>query len=122
MAYIVPSELPQACSDCAFCACKFSFPFWATYRGDLCGKQGFYCLLDTQNPRRVMVVDFNDKTRKMGWCPLKEVVRCKECEHWRDGVAGCTDHVKCCEIGFYMVDENGYCVFGERKTDGNTAL
>ena len=46
-----------------------------------------------------------------------EVVRCKDCKHWSDGVAGCTDHVKCCKIGFYMVGENGYCVYGERRTD-----
>jgi hypothetical protein len=24
-----------------------------------------------------------------------EVVRCKDCKHWSDGVRGCTDHVKC---------------------------
>ena len=46
-----------------------------------------------------------------------EVVRCKDCKHWADGVSGCTDHVKCCKIGYYMVGENGYCVYGERKTD-----
>lgn len=45
-------------------------------------------------------------------------VRCKDCQHWSDGVAGCTDHVKCCKIGFYMIGENGYCVYGERRTDG----
>ena len=44
-------------------------------------------------------------------------VRCKECKHWKDGVSGCTDHVKCCDIGFYMVGENGDCVYGERKED-----
>ena len=44
-------------------------------------------------------------------------VRCKECKHWSDGVSGCTEHVKCCKIGFYMVGENGYCVYGERRTD-----
>lgn len=42
-------------------------------------------------------------------------LRCKDCRHWSDGVAGCTDHVKCCKIGFYMVGENGYCVYGERR-------
>ena len=42
-------------------------------------------------------------------------IHCKECKHWADGVAGCTDQVKCCKIGFYMVGENGYCVYGERK-------
>ena len=44
-------------------------------------------------------------------------VRCKDCKHWSDGVRGCTDHVKCCKIGFYMVGENGYCVYGEKITD-----
>ena len=44
-------------------------------------------------------------------------VLCKECKHWADGVSGCTDHVKCCKIGYYMVGENGYCVYGGRKTD-----
>ena len=44
-----------------------------------------------------------------------DFVRCKECKHWSDGVAGCTDHVKCCKIGYYFVGENGYCVYGERK-------
>ena len=46
-----------------------------------------------------------------------EVVRCKDCEHWADCVSGCTEHVKCCKIGFYMVDENGYCVYGKRRAD-----
>lgn len=45
-------------------------------------------------------------------------VRCKDCKHWADGVAGCTDHVKCCKIGYYMIGENGYCVYGERRNDG----
>ena len=44
-----------------------------------------------------------------------EMVHCKDCKYWADGVTGCTDHAKCCKIGFYMVGENGYCVYGERK-------
>lgn len=48
-------------------------------------------------------------------------VRCKGCKFWEDGVPGCTDHVKICSIGFYMVGENGYCVFGERKDDERKA-
>ena len=41
------------------------------------------------------------------------VVRCKNCTHWGTGVAGETEHVKCCEYGKYMVGENGYCVYGK---------
>lgn len=44
-----------------------------------------------------------------------EVVRCKDCKHWKDGVSGCTDYAKCCDIGYYMVGENGYCCYGERQ-------
>ena len=44
-----------------------------------------------------------------------EVVRCKDCVQWGTGVAGETEFVKCCNYGNYMVGENGYCVYGERK-------
>lgn len=54
--------------------------------------------------------------------PETELIRCEECRHWSDGVAGCTDHVKCCKIGFYMVGENGYCVYAERKTDESNSI
>lgn len=46
---------------------------------------------------------------------VAELVYCKQCKHWKDIGKGCTDHVRCCEIGFYMIVENGYCYFGERK-------
>ena len=42
----------------------------------------------------------------------KPVVHCKDCVHWGTGVAGETEHVKCCEYGKYMVGENGYCCYG----------
>lgn len=44
------------------------------------------------------------------------VVRCKNCTRWGTGVAGETEHVKCCEFGKYMVGENGYCVYGELRS------
>lgn len=43
-----------------------------------------------------------------------EVVRCKDCRYWADGVEGCTDHIKCCKIGLYMTGENAYCVYGKK--------
>lgn len=46
------------------------------------------------------------------------VVRCKDCKHWGKygvSVAGETDNVKACEWAIWMVGENGYCVYGERK-------
>lgn len=120
MAYIVPSELPQTCNECAFCACKFSFPHWATDRGDLCGKQGFYCSLDTQDPRRVMVVDFGDKTKKMEWCPLKEVVYCKDCKAFVRNERVDTDRGDCYRYGIGCVrikKIDDFCSYGERRTE-----
>ena len=40
---------------------------------------------------------------------------CKDCSHWVDGCAGCTEHVKLCDVGNYMVGENGYCLYAEKK-------
>lgn len=53
---------------------------------------------------------------------LVKVVRCKNCKNWTDAVRGCTDHVKFCSIGYYMITENGYCYFGERKEDEQDKL
>lgn len=43
------------------------------------------------------------------------VCHCKECVHWSDKAAGATEHAKLCTVGGYMVGENGYCVYGERR-------
>ena len=40
---------------------------------------------------------------------------CKDCSHWIHGCAGCTEHVKLCEVGNYMIGENGYCLYAEQK-------
>lgn len=52
--------------------------------------------------------------RKQPTVEAEPVVHCKECKHWGTGVAGETDHVKCCEYGRYMVGMNGYCVYGAK--------
>ena len=44
-----------------------------------------------------------------------EVVRCKDCKHWKEDIL--RDDQKICEIGFYFIDGNGYCSYGERRTD-----
>ena len=48
-----------------------------------------------------------------------EVVRCKDCKHWKNFKhLGCTDFVKVCGLANYMIGENGYCMYGERKDNG----
>lgn len=46
-----------------------------------------------------------------------EVVRCQDCKHWKNEINGCTEDKRFCDIGFYMVHKNGFCSFGERKTN-----
>ena len=46
------------------------------------------------------------------------VLRCRDCARWGTGVAGETESVKCCEYAGYMIGENGYCLYGERKEHG----
>ena len=48
--------------------------------------------------------------------------RCKECKHWKHfDHLGCTEFVKVCTLAYYMIGENGYCLYGERGAeDGNT--
>lgn len=50
---------------------------------------------------------------------IKIPCHCIDCSHWVDGCAGCTEHVKLCEVGHYMVGENGYCLYAEKKARNN---
>ena len=46
------------------------------------------------------------------------VIRCKDCKHWFSNVAGYTgNEIGHCEWANWMVGENGYCVYGERKDE-----
>ena len=45
-----------------------------------------------------------------------DIVHCKDCKHWGNGVPGETENVKCCECGGYMVGANGFCVYGEKES------
>lgn len=47
----------------------------------------------------------------------ESIIHCKDCKHWGTGYGGETEHIKVCEYANYMVGENGYCVYGERKMD-----
>ena len=60
-----------------------------------------------------------DIIRNQPTVEAKPVVHCKDCEHWGTGVAGETEHVKCCEYGRYMVGENGYCCYADMRGGKN---
>lgn len=48
-----------------------------------------------------------------------EVVRCKDCKHWviDDYWNGNPDQVRACRFAGWMCGANGYCLYGERKTN-----
>lgn len=46
-----------------------------------------------------------------------EVVQCKDCNHWKKDVPGCTDFVGRCGLANYMIGATGYCVYAERKAE-----
>ena len=43
-----------------------------------------------------------------------EVVRCKDCKHWRDDILR-DDEMKCCPIGMYMTKGDDFCAFAKRR-------
>lgn len=61
---------------------------------------------------RTLAIDFVKEAPTIDAVP---VVRCRECIHWVGDFPGATKYVKRCEWAGYMVGENGYCVYGERK-------
>lgn len=70
-------------------------------------------LLDTiSQPEATLLGETIDSISLVGALP---VVRCKNCRQWGTGFPAETDCVKCCRYAGYMVGENGYCVYGERK-------
>lgn len=46
--------------------------------------------------------------------------RCKECKYWKHyDHLGCTEFVRVCTFAYYMIDENGYCLYGAKMDGGN---
>ena len=48
---------------------------------------------------------------------VKIQCHCKDCKHWWNGSVRCTEHVKLCAIGGYMIGENGYCLYAEKESE-----
>lgn len=74
------AEMPKGCAECP-CILEE----W------MCGAKGLYVHNELINPFK----------ERPNWCPLAEVVRCKDCKWWSE-----------CRM---LDDDNGYCSEGERK-------
>ena len=46
-----------------------------------------------------------------------DIIRCRNCNRWLKDTAGCTERVGRCEFANWMVGENGFCIYGEKKVE-----
>ena len=51
--------------------------------------------------------------KRLDACPLTELIRCKDCEHWN----GDDDETFCSELGIFGTDQNSFCSYA-RKAKG----
>jgi hypothetical protein len=86
MVAIKDMEMPKYCNDCEFCHDSFG-----------------YCNLASEYIPGYSF--FKDENEKPDFCPLAEIVTCKDCKHNRDGV---------CPNYRHFVDDNFYCADAER--------
>ena len=76
--------------------------------------------LNNPDPKKAFGYDAIQILAEIEYAPTVdavEVVRCQDCKHWKNEINGCTEDKRFCDIGFYMVHKNGFCSFGERKTN-----
>jgi hypothetical protein len=87
MVAIKDMEMPKYCNDCEFCHDSFG-----------------YCNLASEYiPGHSF---FKDENEKPDFCPLVEIVTCKDCTHNRNGI---------CQIHSKFVANNFYCKDGKRR-------
>lgn len=65
----------------------------------------------------VFAEELINKIKKAPTIEAEPVVRCKDCNHWKKDVPGCTDFVGRCGLANYMIGATGYCVYAERKAE-----
>ena len=94
MIAIKDTEMPKCCDECDF-----------IQRGD-----PDWCDL------RVSMHDIFDDKIRPDWCPIYEIVQCKDCkhsEHWYSDKCLC---YLWSETGIDVFDD-GYCSYGERRKE-----
>lgn len=47
-----------------------------------------------------------------------EVVRCKDCKHWNEGIGWCDQHSHYEEDEWNMFSADDFCSYGEKEADG----
>ncbi len=57
--------------------------------------------------------------KRLDDCPLRDVVRCKDCVYWEQATDNSGNCNRAFEITAYWGD---YCSYGERREDGRNAI
>ena len=95
-------EMPSRCMNCG-----------------LLGKEEMYCSVYPRKDLDIITV----ATNRPDWCPLVEIVTCKDCKHWKDsdGVyrRGIGAESKCPINIKKVFDGNFFCADGEFKVSGS---
>lgn len=90
---LIDRQMPESCDTCP---CMYDFIHCTALRDDA----------------EESLSACDDYTIRQKWCPIKEVVRCKDCKH-----IGYTNSHWFCKWLNRCVDEDWFCADGERKSD-----
>ena len=99
MAILIDMDMPENCGKCEILV-------------DCDGCEGWQCMCGITHRDIGYARDKDAMTSKPDWCPLKEVVKCKDCKHWgQDG------YKEGCKYAVCIVTENDWCSFAERREE-----
>ena len=63
-------------------------------------------------------IDAFEQAYKNGYADaMASIVHCKDCKHWKEDLLCVDKNLKICEVGIYFTNGNGFCSYGERKSD-----
>ena len=108
MAILIDRDMPEECGKCCFL--------------DIDVFLNNDCILEDRNP----FSDTMDLSRgRPYWCPLREVVRCKDCIYWVPDQVGVVEQPYCTRLGFEELSgldlrigsAEHFCCFGERREE-----
>lgn len=102
---IIDIPMPENCDECNFSTyCSF------------CEGYDDACVLAPKDAEYEWnFCDGEKPTERPSWCPLKDVVRCKECKHNMDDFSWNGEPYKWCELQHQHMADDFYCADGERR-------
>lgn len=90
-------EMPKNCSECNMTTCKGKDEPW-----------NYACSINLKD------IDFNE-TKRPKYCPLVEIVTCKDCIHWDKYSVTRDPLYHYCNMDDFNTKEDYFCALGKRK-------